>query len=444
MDTARELIARMVDGQLTSVELVKHCIEVIDQTDDQIQAWVHVDREGAIQQARAMDLRRQSGKTLGLLHGIPIGLKDIVDTRTMPTQRGTVIYENRQAESNAAIVDKLIEQGAVILGKTVTTELAWMNESHTRNPHNPEYTPGGSSSGSAAAVAAGQVPLAIGTQTGGSVIRPASFNGVYGCKPSRGLIPRRGVMQTSATLDHVGVFARDAGDMALLIDAIKGYDASDSMSWLAPRPAVLQGYQSEVPLEPHLVWIDMPFKDRYSDTLNAAIDEVLNTLDETGATVDRIDAPQSFAALIECHKVIYDVEILSCLENEWNNHRDSLSAVAREGLQRAEARSAEDYAEAKEVMHAANDWFETFFHDYDAIITPSAMGIAPKTGNGTGDPIACIIWTLCGLPCVSLPLLSGEHDLPMGLQLVGCHDRDERLFRTTRWLVNQLTSQTES
>ncbi|MFK7992917.1 MAG: amidase [Granulosicoccus sp.] len=444
MDTARELIARMKDGQLTSVDLVKHCISVIDQTDEDIKAWVYVDREGALLQAEAMDLRRKQGKALGSLHGIPVGLKDIVDTRTMPTQRGSSIYENRQADVNAVIVDKLMEQGAVILGKTVTTELAWMNESPTRNPHNLAYTPGGSSSGSAAAVAAGQVPLAIGTQTGGSVIRPASFNGVYGCKPSRGIIPRSGVMQTSPTLDQIGVFARDAGDMAILIDAIKGHDANDSMSYLAPRPGMLTGYDSDVPVEPHLAWIDMPYKDRYSSTLNGAMDEVLEALLESKATVDRIEAPQSFAALIECHKVIYDYEILRCLSDEWSTHRDQLSEVAKEGLSRAQTLTDDQYAEAREVLQAANSWFETFFHDYDAVVTPSAVGVAPTLGNGTGDPITCIIWTLCGLPCLSLPLLSGEHDLPMGLQVVGGYDSDERLFRTTRWLIRQLTGNTSS
>ena len=439
MDTARQLITQMANGQLTSEALVRHCLDVIEKTDGQIQAWVHVDGDRALQQAQEMDLRRAQGKTLGVLHGIPVGLKDIVDTQDMPTQRGTSVYKDRRPDSHAAIVEKLIEAGAVILGKTVTTELAWMNESSTRNPHNLAHTPGGSSSGSAAAVAAGQVPLAIGTQTGGSVIRPASFNGVYGYKPSRGMISRRGVMQTSPTLDQIGVFGRDAGDLALITDAIKGYDASDSMSYLAPRPAVRSGYESDVPVDPHFVWIDMPYSDRYSESLKAAGEEVLAAIDDSDATIDRIDAPKSFVALIECHKVIYDFEILKSLDNEWNNHRDQLSEVARAGLLRAEARTEDEYAEAVGVMQAANTWFDTFFHDYDAIVTPSAIGIAPLIGNGTGDPIACITWTLCGLPCVSLPLLSGELDMPMGLQLVGCHDRDDRLLRTTRWLVNELT-----
>lgn len=439
MSTARQFIARMKAGQMSSEALVQHCIDVIDQTDDKIKAWVYIDREGALAQARERDLRCKQGKSLGCLHGIPVGIKDIVDTDNMPTQRGTSIYADRMPDSNARIVNLLLEEGAVILGKTVTTELAWMNESQTVNPHNLAYTPGGSSSGSAAAVAAGQVPLAIGSQTGGSVIRPASFNGVYGCKPSRGIIPKRGVLQTSATLDHIGVFARDAGDMALLIDAIKGYDELDSFSYLAPRPAMLDGYDAEVPVDPHLVWIDMPYKERYSDSLNEGIDEILAALENTSASIERIPAPQSFAALIECHKLIYDYEIRRCLDHEWIHERDRLSAVAIAGLTAAESRSEDEYAEALDIMQAANEWFATFFHDYDAVLTPPAMGVAPLLGNGTGDPVGCIIWTLCGLPCVSLPLLTGEHELPIGLQLVGGYDQDDRLFRTTRWLVEQLT-----
>jgi Asp-tRNA(Asn)/Glu-tRNA(Gln) amidotransferase A subunit family amidase len=444
METARQLIQQMTTGQLTSESVVTQCLAHIEKTDAKIKAWAHVDTDGALAQAKAMDQRRAQGKTLGSLHGIPIGLKDIVDTRDMPTERGTSIYQGRQPEANAAVVDHLLEQGAVILGKTVTTELAWMNESDTRNPHNLEHTPGGSSSGSAAAVAAGQVPLAIGTQTGGSVIRPASFNGVYGYKPSRGLISRRGVLQTSPSLDQLGVFARDAGDMALLVDAIKGYDASDSMSYLAPRPATLKGYEADVPVEPHLVWIDMPYKDRYSDSMTDACEEVIGAIQASKANIDRIDAPQSFAALIECHKVIYDYEILRSLNNEWTTHRDQLSATAQAGLKRAEGRSDDEYTEAMDVMKAANDWFDVFFRDYDAVVTPAAIGVAPTLGNGTGDPVTCVIWTLCGLPCVSLPLLTGEHDLPMGLQLVGSYDRDDRLLRTTRWLTNELAVESDT
>ncbi|MFK7893437.1 MAG: amidase [Granulosicoccus sp.] len=440
MDTARELIAQMAQGRITCEAVLLHFLDAIEQTDAKIRAWTYVDRDGALEQARRMDERRTKGKTLGILHGLPVGLKDIVDTRDMPTERGTAIHAGRQPQKNAIIVDRLLEQGAVIVGKTVTTELAWMNESHTLNPHDLTRTPGGSSSGSAAAVAAGQIPVAVGTQTGGSVIRPASFNGVYGYKPSRGILPRSGVMQTSPTLDQIGVFARDAGDVALLTDAMKGYDAADTMSYLAPRPGLLSGFESDIPVEPQLAWIDMPYRDRYTDELTAACEELVATISAGPSSIDRIPAPQSFSALIECHKVIYDYEIFRSLNKQWSGHKSQLSSTAREGLERAQLRSDDDYAEAVTVMQAANEWFETFFHDYDAIVTPSAMGVAPPAGTGTGDPTNCVIWTLCGLPCLSLPILSGEDNLPMGVQLVGSHDQDDRLLRTARWLISQLTN----
>lgn len=437
--TVRETVKQLAQGIQSSEALTRACIERIRQTDTQLEAWTCVDEQGAMEQAQAADLRRRQHKALGTLHGIPIGLKDIIDTADMPTERGSQIFKGRQPEHNAAIVDKLREAGAVILGKTVTTELAWMQQSQTRNAVNPNYSPGGSSSGSAAAVGAQQVPLTIGTQTGGSVIRPAAYNGVFGFKPSRGLISRRGVLQTSPTLDQLGVFGNDAGDLCLLVDALAGYDPSDSKSYLAPRPQLLQGYLSDVPLEPTFVWIDMPYADRYSSTLNAGIDELCSVIaNDTGASLDRIPAPRSFAALPACHQIIYDVEILQSLEHEWNNHRHLLSDVAVGRLLNAEKRTLDEYQEALGILAAAEQWFDTFFHDYDAILTPSAVDIAPAYGEGTGDPICCVIWTLCGLPCLSVPLLTGDNDMPLGIQLVGAYDRDDRLMRTTRWLLNAL------
>jgi Asp-tRNA(Asn)/Glu-tRNA(Gln) amidotransferase A subunit family amidase len=314
-----------------------------------------------------------------------------------------------------------------------------MHPAATRNPHDASRTPGGSSSGSAAAVAAGHVPLALGSQTGGSTIRPASFCGVYGFKPSRGIISRRGVLRTSPTLDQVGLFGADLGDTALLADALGGYDAADSSTYAAPRPRMLDGYLSEVPIEPNFVWIDLPYADRFS---NAVVDGCDELVDALGRQVDRIPAPKSFAALIECHKVIYDYEIYRCLSDERERHWQDLSDTAREKLDAAAARSESDYHEAMNVLEAANEWFEQFFHDYDAVITPSAVGEAPLIEEGTGDPICCTIWTLCGLPCLSLPLLVGENDLPIGVQLVGSLNRDDRLLRTTRWLLNYLRGAT--
>ena len=442
--SARACIQNMRDGSVTAESVANNCLTQIE-AKTSLNAWVHVNKELTLAQAKQADERRRSGKALGALHGIPIGLKDIIDTNDMPTERGSVIFADRQPSDNAAVVDRLHEAGAVLLGKTVTTEMAWMHQSDTRNAVNAEFSPGGSSSGSAAAIAAGQAFLTLGTQTGGSVIRPASFNGVYGYKPTRGLISRRGVLQTSPTLDQLGMFGTDAGDLCLLADVLKGYDSQDSQSYLAPRPEILSGYLSEVPMEPALVWIDMPYADRYSESLNAGIDELCDVIgNHTGATLDRIPAPQSFAALPACHQIIYDVEILRSLDNEWTHHREQLSDTAVAGLTRAQKRTPDEYEEALGILAAANTWFDTFFHDYDGILTPSATGIAPRFGDGTGDPICCVVWTLCGLPCLSMPLLSGEQDMPIGIQLVGAAERDDRMMRTARWLIEALSSLPDS
>ncbi len=439
--SALNAIKRMAEGELSAEVLTKSCLKRINETDGDLRAWAHVDGDAATEQAVAADERRRHGRPLGSLHGMPIGLKDIIDTADAPTQRGTAIYDGRQPENNAAVVDKLLEAGAVILGKTVTTEMAWMHQSHTHNAINRQYSPGGSSSGSAAAVGAGQVPLAIGTQTGGSVIRPASYNGVFGLKPSRGLISRRGVLQTSPTLDQIGVFGTHPADVCALVDALSGHDHQDTLTRAKPRPHLLEGYRSDVPVDPSFVWIDMPYANRYSATLNEAVDELCDVIaNNTAAQIDRIPAPQSFAALPGCHQVIYDVEILQSLDREWNEHRDQLSETAVAGLRRAETRSQDEYQEALGILSASEQWFDTFFHDYDGILTPSAPDIAPAYGQGTGDSICCVVWTLCGLPCLSMPLLTGDNDMPLGIQLVGAHNRDDRMVRTSRWLLDTLNS----
>jgi Asp-tRNA(Asn)/Glu-tRNA(Gln) amidotransferase A subunit family amidase len=435
------LVEHLANGSITSTKLTQGFLDRIDETDEYLNAWQTVESENALQQAQVADKRRSHSKTIGSLHGIPVGLKDIIDTADLPTQRGSAIYKDRAPSAHAAVVEKLYEAGAVILGKTVTTEFAWMHQSKTRNAVNGDYSPGGSSSGSAAAVAAGQVPLALGSQTGGSVIRPASYNGVFGYKPSRGLISRRGVLQTSPTLDHLGVFGNHVSDLCILVDALAGYDAQDTKTYLGPRPKLHAGYLSEAPVAPAFAWIDMPYADRYSESLNEGVNELCNVITtETSATLDRIPAPLSFSTLPACHQVIYDVEILQSLDTEWNQHRNLLSDTAKEGLQRAETRTDDEYQEALEILEASEKWFETFFHDYDGILTPSAPDIAPLYGNGTGDSICCVIWTLCGLPCLSMPLLTGDNDMPLGIQLVGAYDRDDRLMRTARWLLDALNN----
>ena len=432
---AREYVQLIKQGVLTSESLVRHCLDVIKQTDEKIGAWAHVDREHALDQARTVDEIRRHGQPTGVLHGIPVGIKDIIDTADFPTEMGSVVFAGRQPESDAAVVEKLKEAGAVILGKTVCTEFAYMHASATRNPLNLRYSPGGSSSGSAAAVAAGQVPLAIGSQTNGSTIRPASYCGIYGYKPTRGIVSRRGVLTTSSHLDQIGVFGLHPSDLALLGDAIGGYDAADSISYLKPRPHTLEGFDSDPPVEPEFAWFDLPYANRYSSSLNEGTLELLAAL---GKQLDQIPAPQSFAGLIESLRVIYSYELNQNFQTVRENHESMLTSTMRNALESADKITSQQYSDALDVIPAAEKWFSQLFNDYDAILTPSALGEAPLFEQGTGDPICCTIWTLAGLPCISLPLLEGIDDMPIGIQLIGGTNEDDRLFRTTRWVLNAL------
>lgn len=436
--SATDAATLIADGRLASVDLVKACLDKIAQTDGPLQAWAFVDTEGALVRAAEMDRIRKAGGPLGALHGVPVGLKDIIDTKEMPTARGTPIFAGRQSDADAAIVERLQEAGAVILGKTVTTELAFMHAADTRNPHNPDRTPGGSSSGSAAAVAAGQVPLAIGTQTNGSVIRPASFCGVFGIKPTCGLASRRGLLQTSISLDQIGCFGRTLEDTALLCDAISGYDPADTLSYAHPRPNLARGCASEPAMEPNLIWLNQPYHDRLSSDAEDGFEAVIESL---GARVERFPAPDNMASLIPAQSTIHLYEICQHLGETFDADWDQISDTLQPMITKGRAITKDEYEHACGLKLAAEAYFDTFFHDYDAVIAPSAAGEAPVFGPVTGDPIFCTIWTLAGLPCVTVPALVGETGLPIGLQLIGASERDDRLMSVTNWVLRALSAQ---
>src|SRR5262245_35271294 len=259
--SATESARRIREGLLTSEELVGACLERIRALEPKVQAWTFLDEAHALSQASAADERRRSGEAVGPLHGVPVGLKDIIDTADMPTENGCALHKGRAPRSDAAVVRMLRAAGAVVLGKTVTTECAYFSPGKTRNPHDLERTPGGSSRGPAAAVAAAMVPLALGSQTNGSVIRPAAFCGVYGFKPTHGLIPRTGVLQLSRTLDHVGLFARSIEDLALLAEQVAGYDEGDPDTRLRARVPFQATAAEAPPIEPGLAFIKTPHWD---------------------------------------------------------------------------------------------------------------------------------------------------------------------------------------
>jgi len=438
--TATDALAVISSGRLSSVELVKSCLAQIEATDSTIKAWAFLDADMALAQAAECDRIRKAGLATGPLHGIPVGLKDIIDTAEMPTQRGTPIFADRQTDHSARLVERLRDAGAVIMGKTVTTEMAFVHANETRNPNDADRSPGGSSSGSAAAVAACHVPLSVGTQTNGSVIRPASFCGAFGFKPTRGVISRAGLLQTSVSLDQVGCFGRSLEDVALLTDAIGGYDQTDPVSYPRPRPDMLAGARADVLVEPEFAWFELPFNDRLAGDARDGLEAVLEIL---GPKVTRMEPADTLSNLVAVQARIHEYEIAKHQADVFDTHWDQISPTLQPIITRARQISKDEYEDALAVKASAEAFFANFFLDYDAIIAPSAAGEAPLFGEGTGDPIFCTLWTLAGLPCVSLPLLVGQHGLPIGVQLIGPAEKDDRLLRTARWLQKHLSDASE-
>lgn len=435
---ARDLI---LDGRLSSEDLTTACLAKIEATDGKLKAWAHIDRDVALEKARTMDAVRKTGRATGPLHGVPVGVKDIIDTRDLPTENGSSVFAGRQPDADATIVERLTEAGAVVLGKTKTTEFAFMHPTDTTNPHDGSRTPGGSSSGSAAAVAAGQVPLAIGTQTGGSVIRPASFCGIFGIKPTRGHISCRGVLRTSISLDTVGTFGRTLEDAALLVDAIAGYDSADPASMPRPRCKLAEGVGEDPPVPPVIAWFDMPYHDRLDDDARDGIEAVLDVLCNE---VERFDVAPNLGDLVATQELIHEYEFARHMAEVIETDRDRLSDTVRPAIDRAFETTRDQYEDALARKDSAEAFFARHFEEFDAILSPSATGEAPAIRTGTGDPAFCKVWTLCGLPSVTLPVLVGERGLPIGVQLVGGIEEDQRLMRTASWMIDRISGSLSS
>jgi Asp-tRNA(Asn)/Glu-tRNA(Gln) amidotransferase A subunit family amidase len=431
-----EAAAGIRDGRLSSAELVADCLARIDEVDARIEAWAFLDRDYALRQAEDADARRKQGKPTGPLHGVPIGIKDIFDTGDMPTELGSPFWAGRAPRRDAAAVARLRAAGAVIMGKTVTTEYAYFHPGKTSNPHDVARTPGGSSSGSAAAVAAAMVPGAIGSQTNGSVIRPASFCGIVGFKPSHGLIPRSGALLLSRTLDHVGVFTRTVEDAALMAEVMAGFDEEDPDTRPRAKPPFVTVAASEPPLPPRFAFVRTPVWDQAEPATRHGFDELVQALGDDAA---EIALGPAFADCIERHRTIMEVEMAHNLHRDYEKAGEQLSRTLRSLIERGRTRTAIDYTAAVAAIAPLNAALEVVFNEYDAIITPAAPGEAPRGLESTGNPVFCTIWTYLGTPVVTLPLLQSEAGLPIGVQLVGRRGNDARLLRTARWLVSTIS-----
>ncbi len=414
--TAVEAARLMARRELTAEALVRACLERIAAREAVVGAWKFLDPERALAQARSLD----GGPVRGLLHGLPVGVKDIIDTVDMPTEYGAAVYPGHRPAWDAACVAAVRAAGGIVMGKTVTTEFATYQPGKTSNPHNPLHTPGGSSSGSAAAVASGMVPLAFGTQTAGSVIRPAAFCGVVGYKPSHGLICRAGTKPLSETLDTLGVFARSVEDAALFVAALTGRGAlqTDTAAiGTAPRIGFCRTYEWE----------------SAQPEARAAWESAARLLSRAGAGVTEMALPPDFAGLAAAQTEIMACETAGCLAHERLAHGDKLSARLKElmgqGLALAPERYDADLALAQRCRLQAQD----LFADCDLLIAPSAPGEAPRGLAATGDPVFNRIWTLLGLPCVHLPFAQGPNGLPVGVQAIGPFGSDGRTLSAARW-----------
>lgn len=439
--TATEAAGMIARGEISSEEYTRALIAQVDSIEGKVQAFEHFDPEHALEQAKARDEYRAHGNALGSLHGVPVGIKDCIDTSDYPTENGSKLFADRRPFRDAAVVAKLREAGAVIFGKTVTTEFAFYHPGKTRNPHDLERTPGGSSSGSAAAVAAGMVPLSIGTQTNGSIIRPASYCGVFGMKASHGLVSRTGVLSHSQALDHVGPFARSLDDIALALDTIAGYDPEDPDTKSYAVPSFLSGLRENPPMTPRLAYVRTPVWNKAEKSTAEAFEELADSL---GEIVQRV----------ELHEPVYghawdDLRAIMTVDMAHRHGKivgrggdvpsQTLKDFIAEGRRVPAVRYLEALSQAKQYGRSLSD----FFDYYDAILTPASTGVAPKGLESTGDPAFCSLWTLTGLPAISLPLLQGENGLPLGVQLVGPAGRDARLLRTAKWLLKHLSHDQE-
>jgi Asp-tRNA(Asn)/Glu-tRNA(Gln) amidotransferase A subunit family amidase len=418
MLSALDLARRIEAGDLSPAAVIDLCAQAIDAREPDVGAFVALDLAGARRQAQAAGLAAQP------LRGLPVGVKDIFDTVDFPTEFGSPIYAGNRPRGDAALVALVRRAGGIVLGKTVTTELAFLQPSKTRNPHDITRSPGGSSAGSAAGVAAGMFPLAIGSQTGGSVIRPASYCGVAAFKPSYRLLPTAGVKHFAVYLDTAGLFAARVADVAFAAAAITGRDLRvDRAAPAAPRIALVRTQ----------VW------EEASPDMQGAVEAAAKAAEAAGARVTAPAWPALLTDAFRAHGTIQDYEAYRTLTFEYDRHRDQLSPILRDLLDKAAAISADDYDAARRTTKHARRALADFMADIDVLLTPSAPSAAPGPET-TGPATFNRLWTLMGTPCVNVPGRKDPAGLPLGVQVVGRFGRDREALMAAQFLEHALAN----
>ena len=414
--------AQLTRGRRSAIRLAEACLARVEAREKDVLAWAHIDPEQVLAQARARDKEPPRSA----LHGVPFAIKDIIDTCDMPTGYGSPIYAGHQPKADAACVALLREAGAVIMGKTVTVELAAYHWAPTRNPHNLAHTPGGSSSGSAAAVADFMAPLALGTQTGGSTIRPAAYCGVVGYKPSFNLINRAGVKPLAESQDTVGLFGRSVADVALVTSILTG--------------CALPDFNRGDPAPPRIGLCNMAWPTTLHPAMSNAMDESTVRLQRAGARISEVALPQPFEASFRAHRTMNDYEAWRALSYERLRHADQLSTSMLTRLREGAQCTFDAYREAQAVISRCRSLLDGIFAECDVLLTPSVPDEAPEGLTNTGDSTFIRIWTAFHTPAINLPVFTGKKGLPMGLQVIGPVGRDEGMLVHAEWIYRALTA----
>jgi len=429
--STNELVAKMRSGDVSSVDVCKAYLERIKKYEKDVKAWSFLDKKNLLEKAEEADEYRKSGKPLGPLHGLPIAIKDIIATYDMPTECGSILRKGISGAADAEVVNLIKAAGAIVMGKTVTTEFAYFDPGKTTNPHDYKRTPGGSSSGSAAAVAAHMAPLAIGTQTNGSVIRPASYCGVVGYKPSFGLISRTGILKQSLKLDQVGVFGKTVEDVALLAKALIKKDILDDDTIHYAADEMLEVCKKGLIFDPKFIFYKTSSWKKISKESQKAFEFLLK---EFKNNIEVFDEPSYFRDIPKYHQIIHETDMANSFQDFYKKSKKKMGKKLVEAIERGLKYSAKDYVDAVDFMKQSYKSYSEVFEDYYGVITPASTGVADKGLIYTGSPEFSTIWTYMGLPTISLPLLSGENNLPLGVQLVGDKLDDLRFLASANWL----------
>ena len=431
--SVEELALKIKNAELTSVELCEKYCERIKKFDKDVKAWAHFDKKILLEKASEADEHRRSGKPVGPLHGIPVAVKDIIGTVDMPTECGTIIRKGRSYSQNAEIIDLLHAAGAIVMGKTATSELAYLGPPKTTNPHDYSRTPGGSSSGSAACIASLMAPLSIGSQTGGSIIRPASYCGVVGYKPSYGLISRNGVLRTSYTLDHMGIFGRTVEDVALLAKVLIKKDKHDPATIYYSAENILEETKKGPLFEPKFIF----YKTDFWKIIDKKSREAFEYFIKSFKNIEVFDTPSYFKDIQKYHKIIHETDLANNFSIYYKKYKSKLSKYMQTAIANGNKYSSKEYAEAIDFKKQSYESYQEVFEDYHGILTPSSPGVAPKGLKSTGTAEFNKVWSYLGTPCISLPLLEGENNLPLGIQMIGDRYDDQRFLGVSRWLEKE-------